>query len=452
MARFPHILTWISGFFVVLVVLGGGACTRREASGPSSSERRAFLAGGSGEESGESNFFVDDLKEYRQSLLGRGWSVQSAVGGRDGLLPGSVSATNEHILEGIDKAIAGAKPGGEVLIVLHSHGREREEAWGQGSHSVVSEDIDSTGLDPGLDLDELQPKLAAAKEKNVRVALVDLSCYSAATQKLAGPACTVTLAASKYVSLCSGRPDEKLFVSHFLKLPPPGVQVSLEQQYFVARRWDRRSINLPQISSRLGGPFAKLATVEKGLSSLLVATDPLDVFEDLHELRAPSISPFKIAELASPLEKLPPEMERSFRDRIKHMVEVRRALDAMIPALASDYRDATLAVKLPGRAELRMSPGHLSEMLDRDAEAGYSSAQVSLLRAMKPHQSELERVHAASLHRFRERNAAFEAARRELEDSAESMIEMERDAYDVWSGERPEGAAKPRTACSDFAL
>src|SRR5205814_870973 len=123
------------------------------------------------------------------------------------------------------------KAGDRVLLVFHSHGLKQRADWGQQSHSITSEDADASGSEPGFDLDRLQPALLDAAKRGVKTALVDLSCYSGASLALRGTACTATLASRKYVSLCSGRPEERLFASHFMKLPPAGTRVSLEEQF-----------------------------------------------------------------------------------------------------------------------------------------------------------------------------------------------------------------------------
>ena len=156
-----------------------------------------------------------------------------------------------------------------------------------------------------------------------KTALVDLSCYSGATLALRGTACTVTLASKKYVSLCSGRPEERLFASHFMKLPPAGTPVSLEDQFKQSRKEDLDSVNLPQISSR------KTPGVD-AWDDFLEKVDPLDIYEALKDLRT-GYKEFSAKQLLKGLKDAPAD----FSDRLKKILSLREKVEDVAP-----WRDA----------------------------------------------------------------------------------------------------------------
>ena len=451
-------LLWIVG--VAFVGLGAASCESpggAGGAGPAAASRFALLAGASGE-TAEPNFFDEDFKDVARQLGARGWKVRVVAGGRDGLLPGSRKASNANLLAGVRETLAEAQPGQEALLVFHSHGREREGYWGQRSHSIVSEELDNSGVDIGFDLDAIEPELLAAKARGVRVALVDLSCYSGSTQAIQGTACTVSLAASRYVSLCSGRGEERLFDARFFKFPAAGTAISLEEQYLVARRADRESINLPRISSRATPAL-------KAWEDLLVDVDPLDTFEDLKNLNTQTPKLDRKALLAeldawiAGLGRAPATaavvtqagvLRAEIARKLDTLLALRKQLTERMPALAKDYDDATAAFEVPGRAPLKLGVGYLSELLqaaeDGQIPDGYTDVQRGLVKQLGPLRAPLLARYAPTLAQHRARREEFDRLTDELAKAAGTLFDSERRLYELQpapSGEDP---------CRDFSL
>jgi hypothetical protein len=421
-----------------------------------------LLAGASGETI-QPNFFLEDFKLLQTQLLKRGWHVAVVAGTHDGELPGSFAATNAHLAQGVRATLESVKPGGEALIVFHSHGREREKQWGQRSHSIVSEERDASGVDTGFDLDTIEPDLLKAQARGVRVALIDLSCYSGSTQALKGTACTVTLAAGDYVSLCSGRPEERSFNSKFFQLPTGPVD--LEAQFLAARRDDDESINLPQISSR------KTPAID-GWEDFLKQADPLDTYEELKNLQAgaPAYDPRR---LLGPLDRWiatqPPspklkKLRAVVSERLALVLTLRKRIEGEIKPLTRDYDDAALALELAGRAPMKLATASLAEVLDAVETGkipdGYSEAQRNMLKALEPRRGELASRYALKLADFRSRRDHFDQLTQAMEEAAGSLFAAEREIYDLAqpaaralssaSGTRAGGGASD--PCQDFAL
>lgn len=448
----------------VLMLAPVGGCTRPSAPAPA---RFALLAGASGEGDAD-RFFLEDLAGFRSRLVDRGWSVRVVAGaegtregtdeggGRRASFPESRPATNANLLEGVRETLAAAAPGQQGLIVFHSHGIEREAASGQRSHSITSEDRDPPGEDgspggarPGFDLDEIEPLLKDARSRGVRVALVDLSCYSGATRALQGPSCTVTLASRRYVSLCSGRPEERRFSSAFFALPAPGTVRDLETHFMEARRKDLASINLPEISSRPD-------PLEDAWDELFVEADPLDVHEDLRELRADA-RVFSTRRLTARLDAWlarsgaegKGEARASIVRELERLASLRARLTRMMPRLARDHDVADLEVPVPGRGVLPMTPAALDDYLAEPvALAGRSHAQRNLVRALQPARAALRSRFDARLEAFRSRSAAFDDLVARLEATAGHLFDAERRLYDLY----PRAPASAGAGCSEFAL
>lgn len=433
---------------------GGGSSSMRSASlaTPASIEKAAFLGGGSGEKL-KPNFFVEDLRDLDGRLRARGWRVTLVT---------PPQSTSEAFLRGVRETLASVRPGGQALIVIHTHGREREIAWGQRSHSVSSEDVDSAGGEVGFDLDTIEPLLVEAKARGVRVALVDLSCYSGATQALKGASCTVTLAASRYVSLCSGREEERLFNSRFLKLPEAGVARSLETQFREARKLDVDSINLPQISS-ISTPIGV------AWESFLSVVDPLDTYEELKGLKG-GAKPLDTRAWTAQLDDwlkgrklLDDPRGRKLRDEIvsalQGAVDRRKSLESQMAALARDHDVATLEVRPAGREAVKLGPAYLAEML-RESEAGapapdFSGAQLSLATALQSSRADWLATYAKPLAQYEGRRVRFDDDTEALTELAGRLFELERELYELaleGAEDAAKGAAKTSNPCRDFAF
>jgi hypothetical protein len=396
----------------------------------------ALLAGGSGEPDAKSNFFLRDLSDFKQALAARGWKV-SVVAGAGSSRLAAKAATNAELAAASAQTLKAAQAGDEVLLLYHSHGIRQRADWGQKSHSITSEDEDSSGNAPAFDLDRIEPALKEAEARGVKTALVDLSCYSGATLSLQGPTCTVTLASKKYISLCSGRPEERLFASRFFKLPPPGGKVSLEAQFLQARRADLDSINLPQISSR------KTPAVD-AWDDFLETVDPLDVYEDLQNLRT-GAKPFQPKMLVAALKGA----SDSFAEKLKQVVALRARLEAAMPTLADDYDKEELAFDLPSGAKLKLSPASLADLLDA-ASSGkipeeWDDTQRRRVGEVRTSVGALAERFKKEVTAFRERRKEFDELTAKLERGAGELMSLERGIYD-------QSAEPSGDGCSEFFL
>lgn len=384
--------------------------------------RLAFLAA-SNAENPEDLFFKEDLREFSERLRDRGWKIRWAPSSPQGW-----SAAIQNAQESLQK-------GDSLLVVLHGHGSEREVAYSQRTHTWM---LDSRGID----IDTLQAPLQAASSRKVQTALIDLSCYSGATQAFQGASCTVTLAAPGYLSLCSGRPEERLFSSHFFDLPDAHSKTNLEAQFLSARQEEEKSTNLPQISSR----------TTPGLQiwdDLLRELDPLDAFEDLRNLRKlpQSLSEIKFQERLSKLPGLTASLRERLAIQLKQAFDARRELERLMDPLFQDYKDHWVELTTPSGAR-KVTAGHLGDLLDRP-EALSPPAQGLLreLQAQTPFPPDEKGLPA--LADYRRRREQFERATRDLETQVGKLLNLEREIYQAHSEPVP---GQPGMACQEFSL
>jgi hypothetical protein len=216
--------------FLTLVVTGGSA---------QAANKFAYLFGGSDNPEQQSSFTYY-FNKMRSSLDNRGWQTQTLCG--DGRALPNSKAANLTNLNQMLAAAQNAKAGDEVILFYQGHGAPI--TYNQDTHNVGLENDEQYNMD--LLKNSIKPLLA----KGVKVALVDLSCYSGRTQDLADQLpglCVVSAAPNNYLVNNSTRLDNETFFSkQFVNIDTAGL-LSIEEHYLKTRIQDTH--NLPQISS-----------------------------------------------------------------------------------------------------------------------------------------------------------------------------------------------------------
>jgi hypothetical protein len=391
---------------------------------------RAALIGGSGEKEVE-NFFIQDLRKLDEELRRQGWEVRVSAGSRAGLVQQSLPARGEMILRTVEQTIDASQAGDQVLLVIHSHGREREASLGQKTHSIVSED-QNADTDLGFDLDRLAPLIRKGKARGQIISVVDLSCYSGTIHALTDADCTVSLAATDYVSSCSGRPEERLFTSFFFDLPE--ASITIEDQFLQARKKDLTSINFPQISSRIT-PHATLWT------QLLYELDPLDVSGALADLQLLEAS-------------LETSRWKALGPSVEKLIQTRLQAETHIQKLRAFHEGPIQLLQLKDR-EVPVSPGRLGDWIaqlnepnpEPDSAAPTSDVEKQTFQSIRSEWSSVESNWAPYVNPYLEAKQAFEKLRELLAEEAGQALAQERAQYEKLS--RPSGRG---SACGAFRL
>ena len=163
--------------------------------------------------------------------------------------------TIDDIVEKIENASVSDKK--QIMIVVDSHGIVRMD--NETSHSIgVASSPESAGGIAFLpvSLDTLKPIIEKAKEKNVKVAIFDGSCYSGATQDLANDNTCVISSASVDLPAYSFRDNiqarkegKSSFSGNFFEYIKTGK--NLEEVYLQARR-ESALPDFPMISTAAG--------------------------------------------------------------------------------------------------------------------------------------------------------------------------------------------------------
>jgi hypothetical protein len=210
----------------------------------------ATLVGGSSSHADERPGFRKNFETLNRGLVARGWKTQILFADGDGKLPAKAAA-NPLIQAAVDELADTAQTGDEVLYFFCGHGGERAGRRGRGRSPELTHAL-QTENERFFSFDNLSDDLKTLQSKNVRVAVVDLSCFSGSTQvvEFTSRACVVTLAATRYVSQCGTYDRTGFFTQRFVKLPELSKQrdVSLLDQFLAARVADPESANFAQIS------------------------------------------------------------------------------------------------------------------------------------------------------------------------------------------------------------
>ena len=139
------------------------------------------------------------------------------------------------------------------MTMVHAHGQE--QSWfGVPGHNFYTENPE------GYSTAKLQEFSEAVVKKGATSSLIDLSCYSGATQKKEGlrsidstekvaSYCIATLAADNYVSICSTRGRQGSFTEGFISQLEGTQAPDLETAVMNARSTDETPNNFPEISS-----------------------------------------------------------------------------------------------------------------------------------------------------------------------------------------------------------
>jgi hypothetical protein len=231
--NFPSLVKYIS----VLSIISGISFAAEPAV---LSDRRAFMIGGA--QSGDiitiavqNNF--DALERALNS-----WAVEKYFW--NGNPRTNTLSTDQAGMRHFTQALQGIKTG-EVLIYIDGDGAARQK--GQKSHSLNVAGARPYNL---FDLDQLEPLIRTLTSRGVRVAIVDLTCFSGATQMAYRDIpglCVVTSATSNYYSQTLAVRNLGYFDQALVKaFDEPGIS-TMQDAFLYASFLDKN--NFPQISS-----------------------------------------------------------------------------------------------------------------------------------------------------------------------------------------------------------
>ncbi|MCM2324251.1 MAG: hypothetical protein NDJ90_13420 [Oligoflexia bacterium] len=230
----------------------------------SAADRHLLYMGGGGEPQGQpATAFDQTLMGMSSYLSANPWKHSVAFNGghpetEEKLARGFQGAASKEAFtaESFKRLIASyknrilngqIKPGEQLVVVLDTHGAEN--TGHEKSHRIsVSPSKGAANLNDlagaeTLNLDALEDLAALAEQKGVKLGIIDFTCFSGNTQKLANKStCVISATGSKHYGYTN-------FSNRFMEGLRPGV--TLEEAFLEARR-KSPGASVPMISSGVG--------------------------------------------------------------------------------------------------------------------------------------------------------------------------------------------------------
>ena len=151
--------------------------------------KEALFIGGGGEPAGKNTIFDEMYKNFMTKTSSAGWKTQSVFNGghsdSESLAQNLSKSSNtpmstanvDAAFENIKRRLATGelKSGDSLMIAIGSHGRPRS---GEDTHGIDTND-------GSISLDKLNQIKELAEAQGVKLAVMDMSCYSGNTQQIA---------------------------------------------------------------------------------------------------------------------------------------------------------------------------------------------------------------------------------------------------------------------------
>lgn len=473
----------------------------------------SYLGGGGEPKASATTMFDDNLKDLNTfSNENKNWNLELKFNGghsaTEALMSlGFQSASNKkpfeksslkETIEAYTREINSGKikSGDQLLVMINSHGGAATDA--SKSHLITagaSEDVLNTqtlkGATGVVNLDQLQELITLANSKGIKLGIVDFSCHSGNTLKLANEkTCVISAAGSEHFA-------HTVFASDFTKNMKPGRSL---EQIFLETRLNTLDTSYPMISTAAGqeinsrlypklGPYLnydadELKAVSRKLSDYvqLAAGSPQLCNNDenlkslkrqLEELKQ-SMNAQNNLEAANEIEKLA-AMVTAYKVRLDAKIEEARQLGAV-------QFHTKEKVRLSGTGSFKDLKGALShdftisELLETDYDKvikGIESAleeniRKSIFEKTKLYdQPNADYAAAIELHKqarlkqqqlikefpkLREYRTQFRAAMKDLTETSfndvSKIAKQEKKIYDLWYRSKP----KKTEACGEFIL
>lgn len=226
-----------------------------------------LLLGGGGEPKRNYTIFDKEVENAGKFISSANWKSDTSFNGGHsqtekileqnfgkkgkGNTPFSPESFAEKIQTYKDKILSGEiKPGDQLMLQVSSHGAISN---GDGlTHSIAAgpgtpQDLENLQGAKTVSLDDLEQLSALAEEKGIKLAILDFSCHSGATQALANSKTCVITSTGKNHFAYSG--NNSTFSATFTKAMEKGR--SLEDVFLTAME-NKKYASFPTISSQEG--------------------------------------------------------------------------------------------------------------------------------------------------------------------------------------------------------
>lgn len=213
------------------------------------SNKYMYTYGGAGDPEGKPNIFTNEFSSLATMAKTNGYQLQMLFNGKSpkdlAQMQSQVSSpvkefSKNNYSKSLDQIVANSQKGDQVLITIDSHGSPNLSLDQNGNpekaHNVSCNDGDCS-------VGKLAGVIKTLQAHGVKVAVIDLSCYSGLSQTLANPKTCVISATSQDDVARIG------FGSMLIKQMKPGV--SLEDAFLATRKSDD-AVGRAEISTRAG--------------------------------------------------------------------------------------------------------------------------------------------------------------------------------------------------------
>lgn len=473
----------------------------------------SYLGGGGEPKSSATTIFDENLKDLNSfANENKNWNLELKFNGghpvTDSLLnagfssaiskkpfeKGSLKETVENYTRDINSGKI--KSGDQLLVMINSHGGAATDAakthliTAGASEGVLNTQTLSgaTGL---VNVDQLQDLISLANSRGIKLGIIDFSCHSGNTLKLANEkTCVISAAGPEHFAYT-------VFASDFTKNMKPGKSL---EQIFLETRLSTPDTSYPMISTAAGNeinqqlypkisPYLNYDAVQIKAASRklsdyvqLAAGSPqtcsneenLKALKLQLEVLKKSLNAQSNLEAANEIDKLG-AMVTAYKLRMDAKIEEAQKLGA------AEFNSKE-KIKLTGKGEFKGLKGELpsdftvSELLETDYDkviAGIEAAQdegvrKSIFEKTKQYdQQTADYAAAVDLHkqarskqqqlikefpRLKEYRARFRAMMKEMNETsyrdASEIAKQEKKIYDLWYRSRP----KKTEACGEFVI
>ncbi|WP_408098600.1 hypothetical protein ACJVC5_06730 [Peredibacter sp. HCB2-198] len=187
-------------------------------------EKHLYVMGAGGEPAGDDTIFDRNVKTLGKFSSNSNWKTTVSVNGghskTESIVRNGFSGSknlgsfkqesyDQMLNDMLTKMNNGTlKSGDKLMVVIESHGAQHR--GDQKSHEIAfaggtAQNLDDLKGAPMTSLDRLEEVVKLAEQKGVKLAILDMSCYSGNTVKLAGPkTCVVSSSGTDHASYNSG--------------------------------------------------------------------------------------------------------------------------------------------------------------------------------------------------------------------------------------------------------
>lgn len=172
-------------------------------------EKYLYFFGGGGEPKGETTIFDNGLKEIGSFVRKSKWKTTlsfdgghtktEAIAAKEfkgannigGFTEASMKAALDDLLEKIENGTL--KKNDQLLLIIDTHGAKKAEK--EKTHKIAF----ASGEPESISLDRLESVVSLAKEKGIKLAIIDLSCYSGNTLNIENEsACVISASGANH--------------------------------------------------------------------------------------------------------------------------------------------------------------------------------------------------------------------------------------------------------------